>query len=76
MRQFGASGLAPFLPAWDALDGLRGREVVVRTGDRAIVGTELGVAPSGALRLMTAEGERHYLSGEVSLRAAPTEPAS
>ena len=76
MRQFGASGLAPFLPAWDELDGLRGMAVVVRTGDRAIAGKELGVAPSGALRLLTDEGERQYLAGEVSVRAAPPEPAS
>jgi BirA family biotin operon repressor/biotin-[acetyl-CoA-carboxylase] ligase len=76
MRQFGASGLAQFLPAWDALDGLRGREVVVRLGDRLIAGTELGVAPSGALRLLTAEGEREFLAGEVSLRSARLEPAS
>jgi BirA family biotin operon repressor/biotin-[acetyl-CoA-carboxylase] ligase len=76
MQQFGTSGLAPFLPAWDALDGLRGRAVVVRIGDRAVVGTELGVAASGALRLMTAEGERQYLSGEVSMRPASTERAS
>lgn len=76
LREFGADGLTPFLAGWDDLDGLRGREVVVRIGDRSVVGTELGVAPSGALRLLTAEGERQFLAGEVSLRAAPAEPAA
>ena len=73
MLQFRTAGLAPFLPAWDELDGLRGRDVVVRLGEQAISGRELGVAPSGALRLMTAEGERQYLAGEVSVRIAATE---
>lgn len=70
LRQFGASGLAPFLASWDALDGLRGREVVVRTGDQPVAGTALGVAASGALRVLTAAGERQFLAGEVSLRPA------
>ena len=75
VQRFAASGLAPFLPAWDELDGLRGREVVVRIGDRSVVGTELGVAPSGALRLLTADGEREYVAGEVSVRHSVSEAA-
>jgi BirA family biotin operon repressor/biotin-[acetyl-CoA-carboxylase] ligase len=70
MRQFAAAGLAPFLPAWEGLDALRGRAVVVQLGDGVVNGTALGVAPSGALRLATAEGDRLFLGGEVSLRAA------
>jgi len=73
LAQFRDGGLAPFLPAWDQLDCLRGREVVVRVGDRAVAGTALGVDAGGALRLMTADGERHYLAGEVTLRPASAE---
>lgn len=69
-RRFNEAGLAPFLPAWDRLDCLRGREVAVQFGDRTVTGTEIGVAASGALRVGTGQGEREFLGGEVSLRAA------
>lgn len=69
VRRFGEAGLAPFLPTWDGLDCLRGREVLVQFGDRAVSGTEVGVAASGALRVATGQGVREFLGGEVSLRA-------
>jgi BirA family biotin operon repressor/biotin-[acetyl-CoA-carboxylase] ligase len=75
LQRFGSAGLSPFLAAWDALDGLRGREVVVRVGDQPIAGIALGVAPSGALRLRTAEGERQFLAGEVSVRTGTLDAA-
>lgn len=70
MLQFSEAGLAHFLPAWDALDCLRGREVAVQFGDQVVRGTELGVADNGALRVATAQGECEFLGGEVSLRPA------
>lgn len=70
LPRFAAGGLAPFLPAWEALDALRGREVVVQLGEGVVRGTAIGVARSGALRLATMTGEREFLGGEVSLRAA------
>ena len=67
--EFRDAGLAPFLADWRALDALAGRPVRVSLGERAIDGIELGVAASGALRVQTAEGEREFHAGEVSLRA-------
>lgn len=49
-----------------------GREVTVRdpsTGNVLAQGTALGLAPSGALRLATAAGERAVSAGEVTLGA-------
>lgn len=65
---FRDEGLAPFLVRWRELDGLAGRPVRVTVGERVVDGTALGVAPSGALRLATADGEREFHGGEVSLR--------
>ncbi len=67
--QFRDAGLAQFLSPWTALDALAGRSVRVSLGERVIDGIELGVTASGALRVMTAEGEREFHAGEVSLRA-------
>jgi len=69
-QRFAEAGLAPFLPAWDRLDCLRGREVAVQFGDRTVTGREVGVAASGALRIATGQGELEFLGGEVSVRAA------
>ncbi len=66
--QFRDAGLTPFLAAWSALDALAGRPVRVSLGERVIDGIDLGVASSGALRVMTVEGEREFHAGEVSLR--------
>ncbi len=74
MQRFGASGLESFLTAWEELDGLKGREVVVRVGDRAVTGIALGVAAGGALRLQTATGEQQFVGGEVSVRQSAAEP--
>ncbi len=76
LAQFQSEGLAPFLPAWRALDGLAGHEVTVTVGDAAVEGRVLGVADDGALLLGTATGERRVVGGEVSLRPAPAMPAT
>ena len=63
-------GLTPFLPLWARFDAWHGRQVVVSdTGQTLARGRSLGIAPSGALRLLTDEGERHIVAGDLSLRA-------
>lgn len=47
--------------------GLGGRAVLTRSGER-IEGEVLGLAEDGGLRLGTAEGERTFHAGEVTLR--------
>lgn len=66
--RFRDAGLAPFLDDWRALDCLAGQPVRVVLGDRAVDGVGLGIAPSGALRVRTVDGERELHAGEASLR--------
>ncbi len=68
LSRFETAGLAAFLPAWRAFDGLSGSDVTVRMGDATVNGRVLGVAQDGALRIATATGERRFMGGEVSLR--------
>lgn len=69
---YGSRGLEPFLEDWDAFDGLRGEAVCLQVGEQSIEGIHSGIAPDGALRLLTGQGVRSYHAGEVSLR--PKEP--
>jgi len=69
LARFDAEGLAPFLPAYAAHDALAGRPVRLLAGDGEYPGIALGVADDGALRVRTADGERSFHAGEVSLRA-------
>lgn len=70
LEDFPETGLAPWLPRWSALDDLAGRPVEVEAPEGRVAGTAIGVAADGALRLQTAVGERHFHSGEVSVRRA------
>lgn len=65
---FEREGFAAFQSQWSARDALQGSEVVLALGERRLTGRALGVDESGALRLQTAEGERNYSAGEVSVR--------
>jgi BirA family biotin operon repressor/biotin-[acetyl-CoA-carboxylase] ligase len=67
-ERFGREGLAPFLALWDGFDAFRGEQVRILLSDREIRGRVLGIASDGALRLDTADGERRFHAGEVSLR--------
>jgi BirA family biotin operon repressor/biotin-[acetyl-CoA-carboxylase] ligase len=68
--EFEREGFAPFRPAWEALDALRGRPARVLVGDEAILGTARGVDAQGALRLERAGRIQEFVSGDVSLRLA------
>jgi BirA family biotin operon repressor/biotin-[acetyl-CoA-carboxylase] ligase len=68
---FDAEGLAPFLPRYAALDALVGQAVTLHSGEIKQVGTALGVAEDGALRLRLEDGrEQRVHAGEVSVRKA------
>ncbi len=68
-RPEGAAPLAATLAQWDALHAWNGQRVSVQDrGQTLFSGTALGIAPDGALRVGTPEGERRVLSADVSLR--------
>ena len=70
LASFETQGLAPFLPRWERLDALAGRQVRVLDGERVHEGRLDGITANGALRLRDGEEERIFHSGEVSLRPA------
>ena len=67
---FDREGLAPFLARYAGCDALAGTRVQVHAGDGVHEGIALGLGVDGALRLRTAQGERAFHAGEVSLRRA------
>jgi BirA family transcriptional regulator, biotin operon repressor / biotin---[acetyl-CoA-carboxylase] ligase len=69
LDRFDREGLEPFLDLWNEFDLFRGESAQLLVGDRVVRGVVIGIAADGALRLETAEGERVYHAGEVSLRS-------
>ena len=68
-ERYEREGFAPFRPLWSGYDVHRGRPVSIRLGDREIAsGEAAGIAEDGAIIVRTAEGERSFHSGEVSVR--------
>jgi BirA family transcriptional regulator, biotin operon repressor / biotin---[acetyl-CoA-carboxylase] ligase len=65
---FARDGFGAFRAQWQAYDAWLDAEVQVISGTNVLVGRNLGVDASGALRLLTTEGERPVSGGEVSLR--------
>lgn len=80
LLQFSRNGLAGFAERFAARDVLRGRTVIAGVGvggeagvaaaEAGLSGVADGVAANGALRLITADGLREVISGEVSVRMA------
>jgi BirA family biotin operon repressor/biotin-[acetyl-CoA-carboxylase] ligase len=68
--RYGEQGLAPFLPAWRALDIYLGEPISVVMGEQTIAGICAGIGDDGALLLDTDAGRRTFRAGEVSLRSA------
>lgn len=67
IRQFEREGFAAFAERFAALDVLRGRAVSTTRSDAA-EGIAQGVSAQGALQLLTADGLKTVMSGEVSIR--------
>ncbi|UXU87539.1 biotin--[acetyl-CoA-carboxylase] ligase [Burkholderia sp. S-53] len=71
LAQFGADGLAPFLPRWHALHAYAGREVVLlEQGVERARGIATGIDATGQLLLDTPNGVQAIAAGDVSLREA------
>lgn len=70
LDEFASGGLAPWLPRFDAMDGLRGKNVRIVEGALTHDGQYLGISDSGALRVRLGDAEREFHGGQVSVRAA------
>lgn len=69
MQRFETSGLGGFIDEWMSLDAMAGQTVVVDTAAGPIGGIARGIDDSGALRVETLAGTRHFHGGEVRVRA-------
>lgn len=70
LRSFEVSGFAAFRDEWLSYHAHTGLAVLLTDGNRRVQGVAQGVADDGALVLATAEGERIFHAGELSLRLA------
>ena len=69
LGDFARYGFGHFATEWDRVDALRGLEVSVSAGSGpGVRGIANGIDASGALRLMTSEGEQLLSGGETSVR--------
>lgn len=67
-REFGASGFAPWLQSWNALDASGDREVEFELGRERVRGIARGVDSDGALKIEIDGRLRRFVSGEISPR--------
>ncbi|HEY5101552.1 MAG TPA: biotin--[acetyl-CoA-carboxylase] ligase [Steroidobacteraceae bacterium] len=65
---FEREGLRAFMDEWRRADALRGRPVTVLNGEERIRGVARGIDASGALLVDAPQGQRKFVSGEVSVR--------
>ena len=70
LNNFQHGGFAALRADWEELDAYRGQRVELRMGANTVMGVALGVSDTGALKVMTDEGETLYNGGEISLRGA------
>ena len=71
LREFAGHGFAPMRAEWEGRHVFQQRPVRLLLPDGSqVAGMALGVTDDGALRLATAQGERIFNAGEVSLRSA------
>ena len=68
LQSFEDEGAAAFLSRWPDYDVLLNQDVKLLDGTRIHTGRVLGINDQGALRLQQDGVERHYHSGEISLR--------
>jgi len=69
LTRFEKAGLEAFVAEWTARDVLLGQPVLIRTPAGEETGTACGIDAGGALLVETGGRLRHYLSGDVSVRA-------
>ncbi len=72
LQGFEERGPAEFLSRWPEYDILLDQQVELLDGTHRQIGRVLGITEQGALRLQQDGVERHYHSGEISVRALRT----
>ena len=72
LQRFEDRGPSEFLSGWPSYDVLLDQEVKLLDGTHQHVGRVLGITEQGALRLQHGSVERHYHSGEISVRPLRT----
>jgi BirA family biotin operon repressor/biotin-[acetyl-CoA-carboxylase] ligase len=71
LPEFEQRGFAPLAAEWEARHAMQdGRACLHLPNGDVVEGIARGVAPDGALRFETPDGERRVHAGEVSLRRA------
>ena len=65
---FEKEGFAPFIAEWEKAHCWQGKAVKLLDGQQELLGKALGITKEGALRLLTHEGEKIIMSGDISLR--------
>lgn len=68
LSQYHVQGFRAYKDEWEKLDYFRDTDVEISVGDNPVTGTAAGVSESGALRLLTPEGEKLIYGGEASAR--------
>jgi BirA family biotin operon repressor/biotin-[acetyl-CoA-carboxylase] ligase len=68
LQRFEDEGAGEFLLQWPQYDVLLNQEVRLSDGTHSHIGLALGITEQGALRLRQDGVERHYHSGEISVR--------
>ena len=68
LQRFEENGAGDFLSQWPEYDILQNRNVKLLDGVQVQTGRVLGITEQGALRLQQEGVERHYHSGEISVR--------
>lgn len=74
LKVFASEGFAPFHARWRELDALANAPVKVINGPQSTLGIARGVDVDGSLLLDVNGDVKRFVSGEVSLRAAPAAP--
>ena len=71
LSDFESNGLRLFTEEWREADALRGRPVDVKASDGVARGLARGIDVNGALIVETPQGLKRFISGDVTVRAAP-----
>lgn len=70
LDEFGRGGFANLSDEWHGYDRMRGRRVMLTTGEFTTEGECVGVDARGGIGVRDAAGVRYYYGGEISLREA------
>jgi BirA family biotin operon repressor/biotin-[acetyl-CoA-carboxylase] ligase len=68
LMEFEQEGLRPFIDEWRHADALRGRPVLVQSGEDTTRGIARSIDLGGGLMVETPQGLKKFFSGEVTVR--------